>query len=283
VIRRESFYRDSMVQKTWLRVHVIPPLDGIYAQWDFNAGKVDRFYNSQHPEGVAIDGRNDELYGNFDDPCNSRWESNDRTAVDAAYRRIYQDGGFCDLTKALSDNDPSGELGWYHQSVDPGDVTFADANAALGWSQVAGQHGTIVDRISAAPTDLSPGGAIQGLAAVPYYRDDSCFDDGTGSDPGPVINLRSSNEKMTASDGTPRRCWKPSDGEPKGRDKFFQGSIGTHGLHLLFLVDSDNARLTVPTTEIVSNWQMVMLPGNPGNVGERYGRSFEKPLVAIVR
>ena len=25
-----------------------------------------------------------------------------------------------------------------------------------------------------------------------------------------------------------------------------------------------------------------MLPGNPGNVGEQYGRGFEKPLVAVV-
>jgi hypothetical protein len=130
---------------------------------------------------------------------------------------------------------------------------------------------------------MTPGGTAQSIAAVPYYRDDSCFDDGTGSDPGPVINLRSSKEKMTASDGTPRRCWQVSDGAPGGDDHFFQGDIGTHGLHLLFLADSDNARLTVPATEIVSNWQMIMLQGNPGNVGERYGRSFEKPLVTVVR
>jgi hypothetical protein len=283
VIRRETFYRDSMVQKNWLRVHVIPPLDGIYAQWDFNAGRVNRFYNSKNPAGVPIDGRNDEVYGNFDDPCNDRWESNDRSDVDAAYRMIYQDGGFCELTKAIADNDPSGQSDWYHQSIDPGDATFADANASLGWSEVAGPHGTIVDRISASPTDLTPGGAAQSIAAVPYYRDDSCFDDGTGSDPGPVLNLRSSNEKMTASDGSPRRCWKTSDGIPNGDDHFFQGDIGTHGLHLLFLADSDNARQTVPLTEIVSTWQMVMLQGDPGNVGERYGRSFEKPLLTIVR
>jgi hypothetical protein len=282
VIRRESFYRDSMVQKNFLRVHVIPPLDGIYAQWDFNAGKVDRFYNSHNPGGVPIDGHYDEVYGNFDDPCNPRWEGNERSDIDAAYRTIYQSGRLCDVTKALADNDPSGQTDWYHQSVDPGDLTFADANASLGWSEVAGPNGTIVDRITSSLTDMSPGGAIQGLAAVPYYRDDSCFDDGTGSDPGPVMNLRSDNESLKASDGTARKCWKPSDGDPKGSDHYFQGSIGTHGLHLLFLVDSDNARLTIPTTEIVSNWQMTMLPGDPGNVGEQYGRSFEKPLLATV-
>ncbi len=89
VVRRETFYRDRMVQKTFLRVHVIPPLDGIYAQWDFNAGKVDRFYNAQHPQGVAIDGRNDEAYGNLDDPCNGRWKD-DGSQVDATYRSFYQ-------------------------------------------------------------------------------------------------------------------------------------------------------------------------------------------------
>jgi hypothetical protein len=31
VIRRETFYRDEVRQKSYLRVHVIPPLDGIYA------------------------------------------------------------------------------------------------------------------------------------------------------------------------------------------------------------------------------------------------------------
>ena len=65
------------------------------------------------------------------------------------------------------------------------------------------------------------------------------------------------------------------------RDHYYQGSIGTHGLHLLFLADSDNARQTVPVDEIVSEQRMVMLPGNPGNVGEQYGRGFEKPLVSL--
>jgi hypothetical protein len=37
-----------------------------------------------------------------------------------------------------------------------------------------------------------------------------------------------------------------------------------------------------PPTEIVSDWSLVMLPGEQGNVGERYGRSFEHPLVATV-
>ncbi|MFL5843379.1 MAG: hypothetical protein ACJ762_01715 [Solirubrobacteraceae bacterium] len=282
VIRRETFYRERMVQKTWLRVHVIPPLDGIYAQWDYNAGRVTKFFNANHPAGVDIDGRNDELYGNFDDPCNVRWDGNEHTDIDGAYREVYRGAGLC--SGPVADQE--------HASIDPGDLTFADANASLGWSQVSGPFGTIVDRIHAVATDLTPGGFAQSLAAVPYYRDDACFDDGTGSDPGPELFPRQFDQEQasTAPDGSARRCWKSEDGVAGSDQRFWQGSIGTHGLHILTLVDSDNARATVPLTEIVSDWDMVMLPpsqtldpaGNPVNVGEQYGRELEKPLVAVV-
>jgi len=268
VIRRETFYRDEMRQKSWLRVHVIPPLDGIYSQWDYNAGRVDRFYNPRKPGGVTVDGRNDEVFGNLDDPCNERYDGNDTSASDQGYRTFYETIGACSLP--------------YHQSVDLSDPTLSDANAALSWSQTGGPNGTIVDRYSTSVRDLTPGGAAQSVVAVPYYRDDSCFDDGTGSDPGPKVHLRSGDEPTTASDGSARRCWRPEDGLPDGSDRFYQGSIATHGVHLLFVVDSDNARLTEPVNEIVSDQRLVMLPGDPGNVGERYGRGFEKPLVATV-
>jgi hypothetical protein len=288
-----------MVQKTWLRVHVIPPADGIYAQWDFNAGRMTKFFNANNPEGVDVDGVNDEAYGNFDDPCNERWDDNGRTDIDRTYRSAYQELGVCDLTKQLADNDPSGNIDHYHLSMDPGDLTFADANAALGWSQTSGPWGTIVDRIHSEVTDLTPGGAVQSLAAVPYYRDDACFDDGTGADPGPELHPRHFEEEQAsrASDGSARRCWTPEDGptgkaphgDARGDDRFWQGDIGTHGLHILFLVDSDNARTTVPLTEMVSDWDLIMLPpdqtwqdGQAVNVGERYGRQFEKPLVTVV-
>jgi hypothetical protein len=288
VIRRETFYRDRMVQKNWLRVHVIPPLDGIYAQWDFNAGRVSRFYNSAQPAGVAIDGRNDEVYGNFDDPCNQRWDNpNGTNQIDTTYRSVYKQSGLC-TAPGISDEE--------HASIDPGDATFGDANAALGWAEVAGPFGTIVDRIHAEVTDMTPGGTAQSVAAVPYYRDDACFDDGTGSDPGPELFPRHFDQEQAskASDDSARRCWNAKDdagkpgGDPAvpgGDDHFWQGDIGTHGLHLLFQAESDNARTTIPTTEIVSDWDLVMLPPtleNQGNVGEKYGRELEKPLVAVV-
>jgi hypothetical protein len=295
VIRRETFYRDSMIQKSYLRVHVIPPLDGIYAQWDFNAGRVDRFYNSQHPGGVAIDGKNDEVYGNFDDPCEDRW-SNDpsRSQVDSAYRQLYIGLQGCTIAKTASDSDPSGQVDYYHQSVDPGDATFDDANSSLGWSEVDGPFGTIVDRIHAQPQDLTPGGLAQSLAAVPYYRDDACFDDGTGSDPGiERFPRHPDQETQPLPDGTQRKCWTSGkDAQyPGGDPAYYQGDIGTHGLHLLFQAESDNARTTEPIDQIVSDWDMKFLPPRTakggatvpnGNIGEAEGRPLEKPLVAVV-
>src|SRR5262249_19151792 len=159
----------SVSQRSWLRVHVIPPLDGIYAQWDFNAGRVNRFYNSEHTAGVPIDGHNDEVFGNFDDPCNPRYDGNDTSQIDQGYRQLYKELQGCQCPE--------------HLSMDRSDPTFGAANAALDWSETAGPYGTIVDRIQTSLENVTPGGAAQSIAAVPYYRDDACFDDGTGSDP----------------------------------------------------------------------------------------------------
>jgi hypothetical protein len=256
-----------MTMKTWLRVHVIPPLDGIYAQWDYNAGRMTRFSNALHPEGFPVDGKNDDAIGNLDDPCNAKYDQNGTGATTQAYRAAYQAVGVCALSP-------------YHQSADVADPTFGAPNASLQWNQISGPWGSIVDRYSVAARDVTPGGAAQTIVAQPYYRDDSCFDDATGSNPGPRLKLRADTERQTAADGTTRRCWTPKDGITES-DHFFQGDIGTHGVHLLFQVDSDNARQTVPLDEIVFDQRQVFLPGDPGDVGESFGRSFEKPLITV--
>jgi hypothetical protein len=266
VIRRESFYRDEMTMKTWLRVHVIPPLDGIYSQWDYNAGRMTKFRSPYQQAGVDIDGQNDDALGNLDDPCNAKYDTNGTGEVSQTYRDVYKQIGLCESFP-------------YHQSIDLADPTFGGMNAALQWGETSGPWGTIVDRYTVGARDLTAGGVPQSLSAQPYYRDDSCFDDATGTNPGSRLHLRSSGEPTVLADGTPRTCWQPSDG-PVEDDRFFQGDMGTHGVHLLFLVDSDNARQQVPLDEIVVEQRQVFLPGDPGNVGEQYGRSFEKPLLA---
>ena len=328
VIRRETFYRDEIRQKNFLRVHVIPPLDGIYAQWDFNAGAMTRFYNSSmsaahaagQPVGVDIDGRNDEVFGNLDDPCNSNYTANDTGDLDQQYRTVYSAiPGLCsqllpneacmpfdpaleELNNFLEDVPqgpevprPCGQFP-YHQSIDLSDPTMSEANAGNQWNVTSGPYGTVVDRYQIDDvTDQSAGGLAQSVFAVPYYRDDSCFDDGTGTNPGPKIKLRSGDEPRTypypapeGVDPQPRECWTPEDGtedlwtEDRKTQRFYQGSIGTHGLHILMIAESDNARMTVPVTEMVAEQRMVMLPGQQDiTAGERYGRGFEKPLVAV--
>jgi hypothetical protein len=286
VVRMETFYADQVRMKTWLRVHVIPPLDGIYSQWDFRAGRMTRYYNPNVPNGVTVDGRNDTVFGNLDDPCNPNYNGQNEGTIQGTgtpldgtdLSQAYQGTGLC-------------TSGWpYHQSINLADPTFEGLNASLQWNETAGPWGTIVDRYQVdQATDLTPGGVAQSMLALPYYRDDSCFDDGTGSDPGPRVNPGSANEPRTYLDPVtntqqPRKCWTPADGIPApGDQQYYQGDIGTHGLHLLFQAESDNARQEVPIDEIVSEQRMVMLPGQQPNVGEQYGREFEKPLVVRVR
>ena len=275
VIRRETFYRREMDQKSWLRVHPIPPLDGIYAQWDFNADVVRKFYSSAQPnKEFRIDGRNDEVFGNFDDPCNENYDGMERSNTDDAYREAYGSAPLL-CTDQFE----------YHQSVDLPDLTRSEFNSAYQWNLVTGPYGSIVDRYQIDKlNDLTPGGAAQSLLAVPYYRDDSCFDDGTGTDPGPRVRLRSADEPRTTAAGDARKCWRTTDGPPDGSDRFYQGSIATHGLHILAIADSDNARQTVPLTEIVGNQRLVMLPGWKGGAsGEQYGRGFERQYVRLVK
>jgi hypothetical protein len=211
------------------------------------------------------------VFGNLDDPCNDNYDHNDTGAFTQGYRQAYKmlaagEYSFCDPFP-------------YHLSADLPDPTVSDANASLSWSMVTGENGTIVDRTSASIEDLAPAGVAQSLLAVPYYRDDACFDDGTGSDPGRELYPRHPDQELASGANGARTCWRGEPAVPGGDTRFWQGSIATHGLHILFLADSDNARLTVPVSEIVAETRMVMLPGQrTGAVGEQYGRGFEKPL-----
>ena len=147
------------------------------------------------------------------------------------------------------------------------------------------------------PIRQHTGGDAYSLAAQPYYRDDSCFDDGTGTDPGPHLKSRDVDDgefgmyiDPVTGEFKARVCWTPADGDPNdvtvgdGRPrKFWQGDIATHGVHIQFIADSDNANLTKPVNEVDTEQRMVVLPGDQPNVGERYGRNAEVPLQAVAR
>jgi hypothetical protein len=77
VTKTETYYRDAVVFRYRIRVHPIPP-DGLYTSWDYNLGAMvpsaaeaaagvpaGRYFTSLHPQGVPVDGINDE-FGNVD-------------------------------------------------------------------------------------------------------------------------------------------------------------------------------------------------------------------------
>ena len=302
VIRRETFYRDQVRQKTWLRVHVIPPLDGIYAQWDFAAGRMTRFYNPNAAERRP--GRRQERH-RVRQPRRPLQRELQRHQRGHWHPRCAPQRCRPGPTPTRPTASSTRALASAQGAVSRGRASTPTTRASTSTTRRSGRPtprcsgtrstgpvGTIVDRYQVdQATDLTPGGAAQSLVAVPYYRDDSCFDDGTGSDPGPSPRLvparptsraRSPGRAPTGTSlpraGAGRR---PTGDRGRAHDRnYYQGDIGTHGLHLLFQLDSDNARQTVPVDEIVSEKRMVMLPGQQGNVGEQYGREFEKPLVA---
>ncbi len=68
VTKTESFYRDAITYRYHVRVHPIPP-DGLYTSWDYNHGIAAKYYNVLKPDGVDIDGINDDT-GNIDSISN---------------------------------------------------------------------------------------------------------------------------------------------------------------------------------------------------------------------
>jgi hypothetical protein len=286
-IRTEIFYRSQMHEQDNLRVHVIPPGDGIYSQWDFNAGRMTKYYNPFVPDGVDVDGRNDEVFGNGRvhlGPDGARYQSDDKTGIAPVDQQV-NNGVNLGGTPDNCSGDPTGTA-CINNDVDTVDPTLSGPMGTLNWEQIGGAWGTFVDRIT---IKQHSAGTAYSLVTTPYYRDDACFDDGTGSDPGPHVNPKNTDPVLDSA-GNARECWQPSYGDPAAyltahslpADHFYQGDIGTHGVHILLIADSDNAGQTVPITEIDSDQRRVILNGDPGNVGEKYGRGLEKPLTVVV-
>ena len=322
-VRTEIFYPEEVVYQDNLRVHVIPPFDGIYTQRDMAAGMVTTYYNQYNPAGVPVLGINEEAVGNIHAHVGPDGVSIDSSDTVGSTLRGANGG------KPVTVGSPTDNCGsnCIHGDFDQPDLAFSGPPGLLSWEEMDGPHGALVERWNV--SHVTPVGTpASTVVTMPYYRDDACFDDGTGTDPGPKLHFRSKDEPTTwgydpvthvavspapagASPVFQRRCWNHHpDGtpynipgtltfdaskkaevsdpppnprfSPQGDIRYFQGDVGTHGLHIEVIADSDNAQLTVPVTEIDSEQRQVILHGSQGNVGEQYGHSFDKPLVATV-
>ena len=145
VTKTETFYRDAVSYRYRVRVHPIPP-DGLYTSWDYNQGVAVTYYNACKPEGVAIDGVNDDVAPTVDEI---------RSATPPFF--------------------------------DAPDPTFdTPVHGLENWEQVVGRRRHRFARLHA--RELRGRRPGQRRSSVPYYRDDACFDDGTGDNPvGPSV------------------------------------------------------------------------------------------------
>ena len=166
------------------------------------------------------------------------------------------------------------------------DPTFAAPLAFYDWEEVSGANGSLVYMFQL--NDLKDGA---NPAITAYYRDDSCFDDGTGDDPSPRLHPGDSYADMQASPDPEAGAYthRPCYGDPANGSQYSmngpwrQGCIACHGIHYLFTVDTDNTFLTKPTTEVDGQQYIWAVPtGASQNVGDAYANTVKLALVPTV-
>jgi hypothetical protein len=154
---------------------------------------------------------------------------------------------------------------------DAPDPTFDLPLAMLKWEQVSGsgRNGSLVYVL-----ETKGATTFTNAAVVPYYRDDACFDDGTGDDPvaRPWPGEASSDPRVQTAYGT-----APCDQR--------QGSWGANGVHFFVTHDTDNAFVgsPAPIDEVdAQQWQFAVPTDAPKAVGEPYAQDVRAPLVVTV-
>jgi hypothetical protein len=242
VTKTETYYRDADTFRYRMRVHPIPP-DGLYTSWDYNKGVASTYYNLAKPDGVPIDGVNDDV-GQVDQ---------------------------------LPNGDPA-----YFDFPDP---TFDVPSAIDRPEEVAGRGsaGGLVYTF-----EFKGLTSLANAAAVPYYRDDACLDDGTGDDPvaRPWPGEASTDKRVeagyvAANGGTPIATLKAECAAHTATP--FQGAFGAHGIHFFATQDSDNATLGVPVDEVdAQQWRYSVPMRAPSNVITAYAPNVIAPLQTVV-
>jgi hypothetical protein len=255
VTKTETYYRDADVFAYHVRVHPIPP-DGLYTSWDYNPGAVSTYYNLLRPNGVQIDGVNDDV-------------------------------GNVDSVPVPGQPEPA-----FFDTCDP---TFDVCSAVDRPEEVAGPNGGLVYEFEMTGATFAAGNA----AAVPYYRDDACLDDGTGDAPVPrpwpgeattdsrvqqgyvdYWKAHGAPSTLTYADLKCDPTANPATTPPWQRTPF-QGAFGQHGIHFFVTQDSDNAFGPKNVDEIDGQqWRFEVPMSTPKNVLKTYGLNVSAKLVA---
>lgn len=258
VTKTETYYRDADTYRYHVRVHPIPS-DGLYTSWDYNPDAVTTYYNLEKPNGVKIDGINDDT-GSID--------------------------------KLPVSGDPA-----YFDAPDP---TFDLPSAIDRPEEVAGPHGGLVYEF-----EFTGATSLTNAAAVPYYRDDACLDDGTGDSAAPrpwpgeastdtrvqqgyvdywqqYAAARGLTGPATYADLKCHPAADPATTPPWQRTPF-AAAFGQHGIHFFATHDSDNAFGPKPVDEIDGQqWRFSVPMDKPTNVVQAYGNNVTAKLVPVV-
>jgi hypothetical protein len=257
VTKTETYYRDADVYRYRVRVHPIPS-DGLYTSWDYNAGVADRYYNLLRPEGVAIDGSNDDVgsideipvlgqpaYFDAADPTFDLVSAVNRPeqvagkgdAGSAVY--VFEFTGATSLTNATA-------VPYYRDDMCLDDGTGDDPVARPWPGEASTDNRVRLGYVAAAKASGAP--------------EETTYDD------------------LAAACGS-----NPPADPPAWQRTPFQGAFGSHGIHFFATHDSDNAMLGVPLTEIDGQqWRYSVPMEAPRNVLTEYAPNVVTPLKPVV-
>jgi hypothetical protein len=223
-------------------------------------------------------------------------------AVDTYYNQKNPQGvaidGIPDSSVGEVDQVPVTGQKAYFNSCDP---TFDICSAIDNPEEIAGPNGGLVyiAELKGATSATQP-------AVVPYYRDDACFDDGTGDAPVPRpwpknastdAQVEQGYVDYWAARGMPTtgnlsadyaqlKCQPAKVGDPNTpawQQTPFQGAIGEMGLHYFVTSDTDNAFTPKTVDEIdAQQWRFAVPMTQPSNQLLTYGQNVQAKLVATV-
>lgn len=236
VTKTEYFYRSADVFRYHVRVHPIPS-DGLYTSWDYNLGVADTYYDLVTPDGVPIDGINDDT-GNVD-------------AIPV----------------------PGGEVPAYFDVVDP---TAQVPSAILRPEEVAGRDGAgamvYVFEFNNAQSLFNP--AVVPYYRDDACLDDGTGDDPVARPwPGEASTDDRVKDGYAEANGAP---YDSLVCDPANGSTPFQGAIASHGIHFFATHDSDNVFTPLPLTEIDGQqWRFAVPMQEPTNVLLPYGQNVQ--------
>jgi hypothetical protein len=235
VTKIEYFYPDNIVYRYHLRVHPIPP-DGLYTSWDYNRGVAVKYFN-ENSMVTAPDGV--DIDGHDDE----------------------------EQLRQVTQIDKAGNQNAFFDVADP---TLTKPLAIFNWEQVSasGDNGSLVYLLK-----INDARSLENPLVVPYYRDDMCFDDGTGDNPiaRPYPGEASTDSRVYGD--------RPCDPNDPATPTYRQGCFACHGVHFFFTNDTDNATAPKPTTELDGQqYQWAVPTSAPQNVGDAYANTVKAPL-----